>query len=120
MTEYAILLPGNEAQWENASPEHRAAMYAKHNEFAAKLAERGHKVTGGAELTSSREAVVVRNGDGGVAITEGPYAETVEQLTGFYTVESDDLDDLLQVAAMLAGPEGGVEVRACVDHSGTA
>ena len=59
MTEYAILLPGNEAQWENASPEHRAAMYAKHNEFAAKLAERGHKVTGGAELTSSREAVVV-------------------------------------------------------------
>ena len=120
MTEYAILLPGNEAQWENASPEHRAAMYAKHGEFAARLAERGHKVTGGAELTHSREAVVVRNGGGGVAVTEGPYAETVEQLTGFYLVESDDLDDLLQVAAMLAGPEGGVEVRACVDHSGTA
>jgi hypothetical protein len=120
MTEYAILLPGNEAQWENATPEHRAAMYAKHGEFAAKLAERGHKVTGGAELGHSREAVVVRNGDGGVAVNEGPYAETVEQLTGFYLVESDDLDDLLQVAAMLAGPEGGVEVRACVDHSGTA
>ena len=120
MTEYAILLPGNEAQWENATPEHRAAMYAKHGEFAAKLAERGHKVTGGAELGHSREAVVVRNGDGGVAVTEGPYAETVEQLTGFYLVESDDLDDLLQVAARLAGPEGGVEVRACVDHSGTA
>ncbi len=62
---------------------------------------------------------MVRHGDGGVAITEGPYAETVEQLTGFYTVESDDIDDLLQVAAMLAGPEGGVEVRACVDHSGS-
>jgi len=120
MTEYAILLPGNEAQWENATPEHRAAMYAKHGEFAAKLAERGHKVTGGAELAHSRGALVVRNGDGGVAVTEGPYAETVEQLTGFYLVESDDLDDLLQVAAMLAGPEGGVEVRTCVDHSGTA
>ena len=120
MTEYAILLPGNEAQWENATPEHRAAMYAKHGEFAAKLAERGHKVTGGAELAHSRGALVVRNVDGGVAVTEGPYAETVEQLTGFYLVESDDLDDLLQVAAMLAGPEGGVEVRACVDHSGTA
>ena len=120
MTEYAILLTGNETQWDNASPEHMAAMYAKHGEFAAKLAERGHKITGGAELTSSRERRVVRNGDGGVAITEGPYAETVEQLTGFYTVESDDLDDLLQVAAILAGPEGGVEVRACVDHSGTA
>ncbi len=117
MTEYAILLPGNEARWENASPEDRAAMYAKHGEFAAKLAERGHKVTGGAELTHSRGAVVVRNDANGVAVTEGPYAETVEQLTGFYLVETDDLDDLLQLAAMLAG-DGGVEVRSCVDHSG--
>ena len=111
MTEYAILLPGNEAQWENASPEHRAAMYAKHNEFAAKLAERGHKVTGGAELTSSREAVVVRHGDGGVVITEGPYAETVEQLTGFYLIDSPDLDDLLEVCKVLGKGEGVIEVR---------
>ena len=120
MTTYAVLLPGDETTWESATEEDRAAMYAKHGEFAAKLAERGHKVTGGAELAHSRGALVVRNGDGGVAVTEGPYAETVEQLTGFYLVESDDLDDLLQVAAMLAGPEGGVEVRTCVDHSGTA
>ena len=120
MTTYVVLLPGNEDTWESASEEHRAAMYAKHGEFAAKLAERGHKVTGGAELAHSRGALVVRNGDDGVAVTEGPYAETVEQLTGFYLVESDDLDDLLQVAAMLAGPEGGVEVRTCVDHSDTA
>jgi hypothetical protein len=42
MTEYAILLPGNEARWESASAEDRNAMYARHGEFAAKLAERGH------------------------------------------------------------------------------
>ena len=111
MTTYVVLLPGDEATWENTTEEHRSAVYAKHGEFARLLAERGHKVTGGAELTHSRTAKVVR-ADG--TVTDGPYAETVEQLTGFYIVDSDDLDDLLEISALLAGPEGPVEVRAAV------
>jgi hypothetical protein len=119
MTTYAVLLPGDEATWESASEEQRAAMYAKHGEFARLLEERGHKVTGGAELTPSRTAKVVRRNDsGGLTVTDGPYAETVEQLTGFYTIESDDLDDLLEVVGILADG-GAVEVRATVDHSGS-
>jgi hypothetical protein len=117
MTEYVVLIPGSEAQWAAATEEQRQAMYARHADFAGMLAERGHKVTGGAELTPSATAKVVRGGDA-VTITDGPYAETTEQLTGFYTVESDDLDDLLQVVGYLAGAEGALEVRACVDHSG--
>jgi hypothetical protein len=116
MTTYAVLLPGNEDTWATASEEHRAAMYAKHGEFARLLAERGHKVTGGAELTHSRDAKVVRAEGSGTAVTDGPYAETVEQLTGFYVVETDDLDDLLEVCGVLAGAEGAVEVRRTVDH----
>jgi hypothetical protein len=119
MTEYVILLPGDEATWEQTGPEDRAAVYARHEEFARTLASRGHKVTGGAELTHSRSAKQVRLGaDGAVMITDGPYAETVEQLTGFYLVESDDLDDLLQICGILAGAEGTIEVRASVDHAG--
>lgn len=114
MTEYAILLPGDEARFESASAEERSATYSRHNDFAAKLAERGHKVTGGAELAHSRDAIVVR----AEHVTAGPYAETVEQLTGFYLVETDDLDDLLQVVGFLTGADGQAEVRACVDHSG--
>ncbi|MDQ6642238.1 MAG: YciI family protein [Actinomycetota bacterium] len=117
MTEYAILLPGNEAGWESASDEQRSAMYARHNEFAARLAERGHKVTGGAELTHSRDARLVRGAGTGISVTEGPYAETVEQLTGFYLVETDNLDDMLQVVGVLTGDDGVAEVRACVDRS---
>jgi hypothetical protein len=117
-TTYAVLLPGDESMWEAATPEHRAETYATHEKFAALLAERGHTVTGGAELTHSRRARVVRRTDAGLEVTDGPYAETVEQLTGFYLVETADLDDLVQVVGMLAGPEGGVEVRAVVDHSG--
>ncbi|MCW2757182.1 MAG: transcription initiation protein [Nocardioidaceae bacterium] len=119
MTEYAVLLPGEEARWEQATPEQRAATYDRHGAFMAALAERGHTMTGGAELTSSSQARVVRSGPDGVSVSEGPYAETVEQLTGFYLVRSDDLDDLLQVVGMLAEGGGGVEVRACVPGPGS-
>lgn len=117
MTEYLVLIPGDDAAWAAASPEQRQAMYDRHRQFAAMLAERGHQVTGGAELTPAASARVVRGGET-VTITDGPYAETAEQLSGFYVVESDDLDDLLQVVGFLAGAEGALEVRACVDHSG--
>lgn len=117
MTTYAILIPGNEQAWADAAPEAVAAMYARHGQFAEMLAERGHKLTGGAELTASSQAKVVRGGDS-VTVTDGPYAESVEQLSGLYLVDSDDLDDLLEVVGFLAGAEGALEVRPTVDHSG--
>lgn len=114
MTTYVILLPGNEDTWASASEEERSATYAQHGEFARLLGERGHTITGGAELAHSREARVVRRDGDSVTVTEGPYAETVEQLTGYYVVDSDDLDDLLEVCGFLAGAEGVVEVRAAL------
>lgn len=122
MTEYAILLPGEEDRWANATQEQRTEMYARHGKFAETLAERGHTVTGGAELTHSKEAKVVRGGSGDVTVTDGPYAETVEQLTGFYLVHSDNVDDLLDVVGILTANGGAAEVRACVPapEGGTA
>jgi hypothetical protein len=114
MTQYVILLPGNEAVWQEATEEQREQMYARHRRFMDLLGERGHTITGGAELTRSSQARVVRGDLDAVTVSEGPYAETVEQLTGFYSVESSDLDDLLQVCGLLAG-SGAVEVRAAVD-----
>lgn len=115
MTTYMVLIPGDENTWEAAAPEHRDAVHAQHERFAKALAERGHTVTGGAELTHSRETRQVRHVDGEVRVTEGPYAETTEQLTGFYLVETDDLDGLLECVALLtASAEDVVEVRALV------
>ncbi len=112
MTKYVVLLPGDETQWESATPEYRAGVYERHAEFAKALAERGHTVVGGAELANSKEAKQVRKDPSGAAvITDGPYAETVEQLTGFYLIESDDLDDLLETCGILAGVESAIEVR---------
>ncbi len=120
MTTYTVLIHGDEALWEAASPEEQAEVFAQHEKFAQALAERGHTITDGAELMPSTTAKNVgRASDGRVVVTDGPHAETVEQLGGFYVVESDDLDDLLEVCAILAEPGGTtLEVRATVDHSG--
>jgi len=118
MTDYVVLLPGNEDTWAATPEEERQRVYAKHGEFAKALADRGHVVTGGAELPPSREARVVRRSATGHDVPEGPYAESAEQLTGFYLIQSDHLDDLLDVCAILADGDGPVEVRACVAGSG--
>ena len=120
MTEYVILLPGDESAWENSPPEAKEAMYAVHRRFAQALEERGHKVTGGTELAPSREAKVLHTGaDGTHTVTDGPYAETVEQLTGFYVVESEDLDDLLDVCKILGRGESAIEIRAAAAGPGS-
>ena len=92
MTRYMVLIPDNEDAWEASSAEEKAAMYARHREFAELLAERGHKVTAGAELTRSNTAHIVSGTRDDVVVTQGPYAEAAEQLTGFYLIESDDLE----------------------------
>ncbi len=117
MTEYAVLIPGDETAWASASEADRRTMYDRHNAFAAMLAERGHTITGGAELTASSTARLVRRDGEKTVVTDGPFAETTEQLTGFYTVRTDNLDDLLECVGFLAGADGLLEVRACVDHS---
>jgi len=114
MTQYVVLLPGDEAAWAAASEETRQATYAQHHEFAKLLEERGHRMTGGAELADSNEAKVLRTDpEGNHTLTDGPYAETVEQLTGFYLVDTDDLDDLLEVCKVLGRGENVIEVREC-------
>lgn len=118
MTEYAILLPLDPSVQASATPEQQAEMGMRHMRFAELLAARGHQVTGGNELQGSATARTVTGALDAVSVTDGPYAEAAEQLAGFYTVVTDDLDDLLKVCGLLA--EGGrkVEVRATVDHSG--
>jgi hypothetical protein len=114
MTEYVVLLPGDEAVWAASTEDQRQATYQQHREFAKLLEERGHRVTGGAELAHSQEAKVVRTAsDGSQTVTDGPFAESVEQLTGFYLIDTSDLDDLLEVCKVLGKGEGVIEVREC-------
>lgn len=117
-TTYVVLLTGDEDAWEASSPEEQAAVFARHEAFSKALAERGHTVTGGAELTHSRTTTQLRSVDGRATVTQGPYAEAVEQLGGFYVVESDDLDDLVECARLLLDDDGAVEIRATTGSGG--
>lgn len=111
--EYSLLLYGDENRWLTASERERTATYAVHADFARRLAEHGHTITGGAELEPTATAKTVRGDDQSIAVTDGPFAETAEQLTGFYLVETDDLDGLMRLAGMLSNGEP-VEIRALV------
>jgi hypothetical protein len=94
--------------WTSMSVEERQAGYAEYGRFSQQLAERGHKVIGGAELKSSSEARTVHPGT--LAITEGPYIESSEQVGGFFQIETDDLDDLLECCKIIAGLGDAVQV----------
>jgi hypothetical protein len=114
MAEYTVLIVGDEERWWSTMTEkERIEGYAQHGAFAEALAAGGHKIVGGGELTRSSEARSIPAGGG--AVTEGPYAETTEQVGGFYQVETDDLDGLVECCQILARTGDGIEVRRNVD-----
>lgn len=115
-TTYAVLLAGDEDAWEALGADEQAAVFARHEAFATALAERGHAVTGGAELHHSRRTTQLRLVDGEAVVTQGPYAETTEQLGGFYLVQTGDLAGLVECAQLLLDDDGAVEIRPTTDE----
>lgn len=114
MTEYVVLIVGDaDRWWTSMSLKERQDGYAEYTRFGEELARRGHRVTGGAELHQSSEARSIQ--PGGSAVTDGPFTETAEQVGGFYVVETDDLDDLLDCCTIIAAVGDGIEVRRTVE-----
>jgi hypothetical protein len=109
MTEYVVLIIGDaDRWWSSMSMQERADGYAEYTRFAQQLTERGHRITGGAELKASKTARTVH--PGGTSITDGPYVESAEQVGGFYQVETEDLDDLLECCKIIAALGDAVQV----------
>lgn len=110
MTEYVVLITGDaDRWWTTMTPQERADGYATYGRFGQQLAERGHQVVGGAELKDSSTARWIPGGGG--PVTDGPYAESTEQVGGFYQVRTGDLDDLLDCCQTLAQLGDRIEVR---------
>ena len=113
MTEYVVLIVGDaDRWWTTMSMDTRQDGYAEYERFGAELVKRGHKITGGAELHATTEGRRIPRGGG--PVTEGPFAEVTEQVGGFYQVETDDLDDLLDCCQIIARVGDGIEVRRVV------
>jgi hypothetical protein len=108
---YALLIHGEEAAWESLGDEERTAQYAEYGKLAAEMEERGH-ARGGDELARAATAKLVQVRHGERIVADGPFAETKEQLGGYYLVEARDLNEAIQVAARIPGARlGSVEVR---------
>ena len=108
---YLLLIYGNEKTWAAADP---APIHAAHAAYARMLTERGALVSG-EELAPTATATTVRTDGGGFLLTDGPYAETNEQIGGYYIVEAADIDEAIAYAKAL--PEDIVEVRPIVDNN---
>ncbi|MEU6236226.1 YciI family protein [Kitasatospora sp. NPDC047058] len=110
MAQYLILVYRDEATVAGASQEDWDAALKEHRSFQERNAT---AILGGNALHFTDTATSIRrNGSGGLAVTDGPFAETKEALGGYYLVEAADLDEAIGLAKQVPDPfGGGVEVR---------
>jgi hypothetical protein len=108
---YLLLICGDENAFTTMSPEEGEAMLAGYVAFGEEMATRGVLV-GGERLRPSTDATTVQVRDGKVLTADGPFAETKEQIGGYYLVDCADLDEAIEVAAKIPGASNGsIEVR---------
>lgn len=113
MPQYVVMFPSDsESEWMAGTPADHQATFDIDEEFVQRLVARGGAVSGGAALKESRLAKTLRRGpDSTPLVTDGPFAETVEQLSGFYIVTCAEYDALVEAAEILLRAHPVVEIR---------
>jgi len=108
---YACLIYSDEAAEAAMSPEQQKALFDEYMVLEGELASTPIRKAGHA-LQPTSTATTVRVRDGKTLTTDGPFAETKEQLGGFYLFDCKDLDEAIQWASRIPSVKGGsVEVR---------
>jgi hypothetical protein len=108
---YALLICVDESGTEARSAEEASAGLEEYMAFGEEMGKRG-VLRGGERLRPTTDATTVRVRDGEVLTSDGPFAETKEQMGGFYLVDCKDLDEAIEVAAKIPGArDGSIEVR---------
>ena len=113
---YLVLLIGDGAEkpWSDQTEDEQAAAMARFGDFDRACREReGVELIAGEALSDPRDATVMRTTSGRVALTDGPYAEVIEGMGGFYLVESPDLDVLVELLRLL--PPYDIQIHPTVD-----
>ena len=114
--QYLLLIYGNEAYWETLGEAEIKAIDKEFMDFTTGIAQSGH-LRGGNELNRTSTATTVRLRDKKRLVTDGPFAETKEQLGGYYLVEAKDLDEAIAIAARIPSARwGSIEVRPIIPH----
>jgi hypothetical protein len=114
---YLCLIYSDERQWETMTPADAQVVMGEYMAFTDAIKKSGHYVAGEA-LKPTTTATSVRMRNGKMSTTDGPFAETKEQLGGYYLIEARDLNDAIQVASRIPSAKvGTVEVRPIEDFT---
>jgi hypothetical protein len=109
--QYLLLIYDDESIWKNMPEAEAGKLHAEYMAFTADIKKSGHYIAGDA-LQSVTTATTVRVRDGKTAMTDGPFAETREQLGGYYLIEAKDLDEASKIAARIPSAKiGSIEIR---------
>ena len=108
---YLMLICTDESADEASSPAEQAASFAEYGVFMEEMGKRG-VLQGGERLRPTADATTVRVRDGETVTSDGPFAETKEQVGGYFMIDCKDLDEAIEVAAKIPGARSGsIEVR---------
>ena len=117
---YMLLIYHDEQSWEGITEAERLQIYGEYRNLRGELESRGKFVTG-SQLQPITTATTVRVRDGKELITDGPFAETHEQLGGYFLIEADNLDEATSIAARIPSARTGtIEVRPLVETAAEA
>lgn len=114
---YLCLLYADETQWPKMPPREAQQWIGEFASFTGSIQASGHYL-GSNRLQATTAARTVRVRDGRISATDGPFAETKEQLGGYFLIEADDIDAAAAIAARIPGARyGSVEVRPVFEQS---
>jgi hypothetical protein len=112
---YVLLIYGSEVDSAMMTQEERAALMQGHHVFANEAQQRS-LLTGGEALQPTSTATTVRVRNGTTLTTDGPFAETKEQLAGYYVLNCKDLDEAIELAAKIPDAlTGSIEIRPVIE-----
>jgi hypothetical protein len=114
---YMLVIAGEEGGMDDATPEDMKAVMAAWDKFTQETVDSGAFIAGEGLQPSSTATTVQISADGGEpTVTDGPFAESKEQVGGFYLLECKDLDEALDWAKKIPARGGFVEVRPVMDY----
>ena len=117
---YLLLIYQEEKQWAARGEAEVQTIYAEYGKLMQELTASGQFV-GGSQLYPIASARSVRVRDGQELVTDGPFAETHEQLGGYFLIEAKNIDEAVAIAARIpSAREGTVEVRPIVERTAEA
>ena len=117
---YMLLIYHEEKAWDGLTEDERQQIYGDYRKFTEDIIASGNYVSG-SELHPVATATSVRVRDGKQLATDGPFAETKEQLGGFYLIEANNLDEAIGIAARIPSARAGtIEVRPLAEGESAA